>query len=147
MFRLRAIYNPNLELQKHIERCALPNCSISTKFGKKYCTDHVFYHDYVKKIEIDVRSRVVELKQIDDAAELPEKSHLIAEVKAILWERGVISDIGLARHICITKDQAYTLLQRAERRGLCNLRTSKRKKLIAKALFPNGGPGNVLLGR
>jgi len=145
---LRTISNPNPHLRPTTEHCNAVRCNAATKSGKKFCTNHVAQHDYVKEIEKKIKAREAELKQVDANAELPEDSHLISEVRAMLWQDGRISAPGLSRYINVSSEQATALLRYAEKRGLCELKLSKRspKKLVANALFPNGGNNLTLLG-
>jgi hypothetical protein len=75
-----------------------------------------------------------EVEQLDAGHLLDENAHLVAEAKAVLWEKRSVTAPGLTRVMDLTHEQARRLFRSVAKHGIAEIYRNRRGIITARAI-------------
>ena len=126
--------HPTRDTRSNPERCV--TCGKATRFGKERCIDHIHETAYAVRLVEEMERREVEVRKLNMGHYLDEDSHLVAEARAILWEKRVVTAPGLTRVMDLTHEQAERLFRSLSKHGIAEIFRNRRGVTAAKAVAP-----------
>jgi hypothetical protein len=114
-------------------KCNHTTCKRATREGKPYCSEHVEFSPYVRRIIEELELRDQEAALLNAGKRISRDGHLVRETLLML-EQGSYTSAKLSRLMDISHSSTETLIRVMDEMGLASMSKTDRGALVISKL-------------